>query len=598
MNCVDKPTFYWTDSQIVSCLASQSISFQTFLAKRIRTQELSSYTQWRRERSKDTPADVVTRELMPGELKDYLRKSSQLNSLNPFVDERGIIRVGRRLQSAAVSYDAQHLTLLPYNNTLYKWRLKTAVARSGMMVTIKEDNTPLFQRPFARLLANCSRNGENVRAGYIMTASGICKRPVHRLATLPITDERDHMPITEDTTPVQSTSNTPQSRRKLALNFNFPMCLVALLLLPILLSNPVRIQIALGKDKILLTRHRAKRGHIDFVRRGPQHQHHQTRRKIAAHFYGTEENAQHERLFKTLAESPMQLTLTSFTIESTQETILEVLMDSHHKRINLLLLKPQQFKEELSENKLHAPHSMQIPEYPENLLSLYKLISVQPGITERHIIFKLVILMTGSVFTPQSNNSDQLINQHTDQSDSNFHLQSLHSKLEVLSSIQFGGSERKRLKGIYRRKDQIGAVMSTIDQESSLKANYLTMSTDKPLSLYFLESLLFLLRIFLTCLFNQGKKVYLSVGVLNDLTGVDIEMIDKKLLLAGNVFDITRQRYVISCFKNSILQHIRIVLEIINYLILCLIIRTYSLLGYGRNKLLHDEKAESRTKKI
>ncbi|XP_037927917.1 uncharacterized protein LOC119662382 [Teleopsis dalmanni] len=61
----DQPVFLWTDSEIVlSWINSQSSSFQTFVANRVaRTQTSTLCPQWRHVRSKDNPADVLSRGL-------------------------------------------------------------------------------------------------------------------------------------------------------------------------------------------------------------------------------------------------------------------------------------------------------------------------------------------------------------------------------------------------------------------------------------------------------------------------------------------------------------------------------------------------------
>ncbi|XP_037930980.1 uncharacterized protein LOC119665804 [Teleopsis dalmanni] len=61
----DQPVFLWTDSEIVlSWINSQSSSFQTFVANRVaRIQTLTLSEQWRHVRSKDNPADVLSRGL-------------------------------------------------------------------------------------------------------------------------------------------------------------------------------------------------------------------------------------------------------------------------------------------------------------------------------------------------------------------------------------------------------------------------------------------------------------------------------------------------------------------------------------------------------
>jgi len=46
--------------------------------------------------------------------------SSQLNTLTPFIDSDGILRVGGRLECSTLQYDAKHPMLLPYNDPMVK----------------------------------------------------------------------------------------------------------------------------------------------------------------------------------------------------------------------------------------------------------------------------------------------------------------------------------------------------------------------------------------------------------------------------------------------------------------------------------------------
>lgn len=50
--------------------------------------------------------------------------SSQLSTLAPFIDSDGIIRVGGRLESSVLSYDAKHPMVLPYNDPIVKLLFK------------------------------------------------------------------------------------------------------------------------------------------------------------------------------------------------------------------------------------------------------------------------------------------------------------------------------------------------------------------------------------------------------------------------------------------------------------------------------------------
>ena len=53
------------------------------------------------------------------QVKQGLRKlkmTTSLSKLNPVLDGEGILRVGGRLENAAISYDAKHQIILPYRH--------------------------------------------------------------------------------------------------------------------------------------------------------------------------------------------------------------------------------------------------------------------------------------------------------------------------------------------------------------------------------------------------------------------------------------------------------------------------------------------------
>ena len=53
------------------------------------------------------------------QVKPGLRKmkmTTSLSKLNPVLDGEGILRVGGRLEKAAISYDAKHQIILPYRH--------------------------------------------------------------------------------------------------------------------------------------------------------------------------------------------------------------------------------------------------------------------------------------------------------------------------------------------------------------------------------------------------------------------------------------------------------------------------------------------------
>ncbi|XP_036342706.1 uncharacterized protein LOC118751986 [Rhagoletis pomonella] len=66
-----------------------------------------------------------------------------------------------------------------------KWKTQHNNINVGDMVIIKEDNTPVLQWPLGRTINVYEGNDGVVRVADVKTASGTCKRPIHRLAPLP-----------------------------------------------------------------------------------------------------------------------------------------------------------------------------------------------------------------------------------------------------------------------------------------------------------------------------------------------------------------------------------------------------------------------------
>lgn len=73
----------------------------------------------------------------------------------------------------------------------HKWDSQSPNAKPGMLVIIKEDNLPPLEWPLGRII-KCYLGPDNrVRVVDIKTATGVCKRAIHRLSPLPIIKEGD-----------------------------------------------------------------------------------------------------------------------------------------------------------------------------------------------------------------------------------------------------------------------------------------------------------------------------------------------------------------------------------------------------------------------
>ncbi|GFW43560.1 integrase catalytic domain-containing protein [Trichonephila clavipes] len=100
----------WSDSTIViSWIHRESRELKTFVANRVsKIHQLSSHDQRHHIASEQNPADVLSRGLLPEELRD------------DSMDDKGILRVGGRLEIASLPYSQNHPAILAKNSKLSK----------------------------------------------------------------------------------------------------------------------------------------------------------------------------------------------------------------------------------------------------------------------------------------------------------------------------------------------------------------------------------------------------------------------------------------------------------------------------------------------
>lgn len=85
----------------------------------------------------------------------------------------------------------------------------------------------------------------------------------------------------------------------------------------------------------------------------------------------------------------VQLLITVSTLQRVQTSIMDVLIDSHHGKLNPLLLTPRQLKREIINIKSHLPQHLQLPIDADNLLQTYKLLKVDGIVADNHVIFTI-----------------------------------------------------------------------------------------------------------------------------------------------------------------------------------------------------------------
>lgn len=113
--------------------------------------------------------------------------------------------------------------------------------------------------------------------------------------------------------------------------------------------------------------------------------------EILSRIHNIEETDYQVRLFEIFISLAIQLTIAAANLQRIKSSILDVLTDTHHGKISPSLLSPKQLQEELIKIRNYLPSSLEIPVDFDNHLQLYKLMTVEGGLTKDHVIFKISI---------------------------------------------------------------------------------------------------------------------------------------------------------------------------------------------------------------
>ncbi|EFN67947.1 hypothetical protein EAG_00199, partial [Camponotus floridanus] len=85
-----------------------------------------------------------------------IQVSSKLLALNPFIDEKGLLRVGGRIQNSKMTFEFKHPIILPLDNRFTRLlferehRRLLHVGPQALLYSIRENYWPLKGKSIAR----------------------------------------------------------------------------------------------------------------------------------------------------------------------------------------------------------------------------------------------------------------------------------------------------------------------------------------------------------------------------------------------------------------------------------------------------------------
>lgn len=115
---------------------------------------------------------------------------------------------------------------------------------------------------------------------------------------------------------------------------------------------------------------------------------------VQAQFDDIGNQLHHIKVEQRILMLSVQMLIVTSNVQRIHSSIMDVLIDSHHDKINPLLLTPQQLAEEVKKIRAHLPAHLQLPIHQNNLLEVYKLIKVNGIIAKNHVIFTIELPLT------------------------------------------------------------------------------------------------------------------------------------------------------------------------------------------------------------
>ena len=103
-----------------------------------------------------------------------------------------------------------------------------------------------------------------------------------------------------------------------------------------------------------------------------------------------------DRAMQTFTELGLHVSLSVSSLRRIQDALLDVLTDTHHGKINPILISPEQLQAQLQTIKVNLPSSLKLPISTDEILKFYNVMSVEGRVTDSYIIFKLKLPLVAS----------------------------------------------------------------------------------------------------------------------------------------------------------------------------------------------------------
>lgn len=111
--------------------------------------------------------------------------------------------------------------------------------------------------------------------------------------------------------------------------------------------------------------------------------------RVSLNIASIQQQLDKERAAQLFNEFALQATLQLLHLQHSQDSLLDILTDTHHGKISPELISPQQLQGELLNIKANLPGHLKLPIPSMELLKFYNLMTIQGRITADYVIFKI-----------------------------------------------------------------------------------------------------------------------------------------------------------------------------------------------------------------